>query len=406
IVRENDEALDRLSAIADAFLTHNRDIEVVCDDSVIRTFEGREMPLRRSRGYAPMPVNLPHAVESILAVGAELKATFCVTKGHFAYLSQHIGDMGTLETQRAFERALDHMLRLFRVDPHKVVCDLHPGYRSSQWAGNYARERQLPLQKVQHHHAHVAALIAESGLALETPIIGVAFDGTGYGTDGAIWGGEVLITQGRQFDRFLHLRYVPLAGGDATIKYPIRSALSHLYAAGLRHDLGLDPVLHRQIERNINCVPSSSMGRLFDAVAALIGLRRQVSYEGQAAIELESISTSSTRGYPADIRDGVFDPAPLLAAILEDLKSGIPREEIAAAFHTAVAAWIVKASRLAREQTGLNLVGLTGGVFQNVTLLREAAAKLREDNFEVLVHRKVPANDGGLALGQAALYCL
>ena len=298
------------------------------------------------------------------------------------------------------------MLRLFRVDPHKVVCDLHPGYRSTQWAERYAAERQLPLQKVQHHHAHIAALIAESGRPLDTPIIGIAFDGTGYGTDGAIWGGEVLLTKGNHFDRFLHLRYVPLAGGDATIKYPIRSALSHLHAAGLKHDLGLDPVLYQQIERNINCIPSSSMGRLFDAVAALIGLRRQVTYEGQAAIELESIASATSRTYPAEIGDGVFDPTPLLAAILEDLKAGIPPEQIAGAFHNTIATWILKASQLGRQQTGLNLVGLTGGVFQNVTLLRHAVTRLREDNFEVLIHRKVPANDGGLALGQAALYCL
>jgi hydrogenase maturation protein HypF len=410
IARENDEARVRLASIADAFLTHNRYIEVVCDDSLVRTFEGREMPLRRSRGYAPLPVRLLQDGLSLLAVGGELKATFCLTKGHFAYLSQHIGDMGTLETQQAFERALDHMLRLFRVEPERVVCDQHPGYQSARWAEEFATRRGIPLRKVQHHHAHVSSLVAESGLPLDTPVIGIAFDGTGYGSDGAIWGGEVLLVHGTEFARFAHLSYVPMAGGDASIKTPARTALSHLRAAGIPWDADLPcvaafdavqlRVLDRQMERGLNSVPSSSMGRLFDAVAALIGVRQKVTYEGQAAIELESLCGSAHgRIYQAP----AFDSGALLRAIVKDLRAGIPREEIAAGFHETVARWVGEIAVQARMESGVNRVGLTGGVFQNITLLRRSVELLRIAGFEVLVHRIVPANDGGISLGQAVL---
>ena len=417
IVRSNGEAAERLSAIADGFLTHDREIETACDDSVVRTFEGREMPLRRSRGYAPLPVRLPRAGPSILAAGADLKSTFCVTKGHFAFVSQHLGDLGNLETGEAFERALGHLLHLFRVEPARVVCDMHPGYRSTAWATEFARRRGIPLLKVQHHHAHIAALIAESALPPSTPVIGIVFDGTGFGTDGAIWGGEVLLARDGEFERFAHLRYVPLAGGDASVKMPARTALSHLRAAGIAWDSDLPcvaafssielGVLDRQIARGFNCVDSSSMGRLFDAVSALLGIRQRVTYEGQAAIELESMSAVGPgRGYPAIIvpgRPAILDPAPLLCGILEDLRAGVAREEIAAGFHDAVACWVIAICKMAREETSVNLVGLTGGVFQNVRLLRRTMDTLRANDFEVLVHRTVPANDGGLSLGQAAL---
>jgi len=320
--------------------------------------------------------------------------------------------MGTLETQQAFERALDHMLRLFRVEPRRVVCDLHPGYQSAHWAAEFARQRGIQVFKVQHHHAHVASLIAEAALPLETPIIGIAFDGTGYGTDEAIWGGEALVVRGKSFERLTHLRYVSLAGGDASIKSPARTALSHLRAAGIPWDADLPcvaalasrevRVLERQLERGLNCVDSSSMGRLFDAAAALIGVRQRVSYEGQAAIELESLCGSIARIYPSNL----LDPAPLLRAIVDDLRAGVAREEIAAGFHEALARWVWEIGVLGRHQTGLNLVGLTGGVFQNVRLVRRSVELLRADGFEVLLHRVVPANDGGLSLGQAALAAL
>ena len=411
IVRENSEAVERLSSIADALLMHNRDIKVVCDDSVVRTFEGLEMPLRRSRGYAPLPVRFAAEMPDVIAVGADLKCTFCVTKGPFAYLSQHIGDMGSLRTLRAFERALDHMMRLFRVTPERAVCDMHPGYQSARWAAEFANQRGIQLIKVQHHHAHVASLLAEHEVPAETPVIGVTFDGTGYGTDAAVWGGEFLIARGQEFERFAHLRNISLAGGDASVKSPARTALSHLRAAGIPWDSDLacvsefSPtelrVLERQLERGLNCVPCSSMGRLFDAVASLVGVRQHVSYEGQAAIELEALCEPSGRDYPSFAEDG--DPKPLLQAIMKDVRAGVHHSQIATGFHDAIAKWVLAICLQARERTGLNLVGLTGGVFQNTVLLRRSKQHLTEAGFNVLVHRKVPANDGGLALGQARL---
>jgi hydrogenase maturation protein HypF len=419
IVRDNAEARLRLSGIADALLIHNRDIEVVCDDSVVRTFEDKLIPIRRSRGYAPMPVNLPREAEGIVAVGGELKATFCVTKGHFAYLSQHIGDMGTLETQEAFERALDHMLRLFRIEPRLVVCDLHPGYLSSRWAAVFAKALGVPLLAVQHHHAHIAALSMEAALPPEQRVIGVSFDGTGYGTDGAIWGGEVLIANQTSFERFAHLRYVPIPGGDASIRHPARTTLAHLFASGIDWSETLAPVrefsvrerviLARQLSQRLNCVDSSSMGRLFDAVASLLSVRQQVTYEGQAAIELEALAERGVAReaiYAFDFQVGapvVMDPSPVLRAVIADLDRCVSREVIAARFHIAVARMIARICKLAHDETGLSTVALSGGVFQNLLLLREATHLLRDAGMEVLWHRVVPANDAGLALGQVAI---
>jgi hydrogenase maturation protein HypF len=419
IVRDNGEARLRLAGIADALLIHNRDIEVVCDDSVVRTFEDKPVPIRRSRGYAPMPVNLPREAEGIVAVGGELKATFCVTKGHFAYLSQHIGDMGTLETQEAFERALDHMLRLFRIEPRLVVCDLHPGYLSSQWAAGFAKARGVPLLPVQHHHAHIAALSLEAALPPEERVIGVAFDGTGYGTDGAIWGGEVLIANQTSFERFAHLRYVPFPGGDASIRHPARTALAHLFASGIEWGEKLAPlreftdrergVLARQLSQRLNCVDSSSIGRLFDAVASLLNVRQRVTYEGQAAIELEALAERGAAGEPIyafGIHEGrpvVMDPSPVLKAIIADLKNAVARGVIGARFHRAIARMIADICKLAHDETGLSTVALSGGVFQNLLLLGEVVALLREAGMQVLWHRVVPANDAGLALGQVAI---
>ena len=418
IVRENDEAMERLAGIARGLLWHNREIEVVCDDSVVRSFGGRETPIRRSRGYAPMPVNLPANSPSVLAVGGELKATFCLTRDHFAYLSQHIGDMATLETQAAFERAYRHMVRLFRIEPSLVICDRHPGYFSTRWAGKLAKNIGVPLLQVQHHHAHIAALSLEAGLPEERRVIGISFDGTGYGDDHAIWGGEFLIADRLTFERFAHLRYIPLPGGDSSIKHPARTALAHLWSAGLPWSANLSPVrdftpielgvVKRQFERNLNCVRSSSMGRLFDAVASLTGVRQRVNYEGQAAIELEALAERSTDAGAyqfslMNVKPMRVDPTPVLAEIVSDLAHDVAAGDIGRRFHRAVAEVIAKVSLAARTQTGLNTVCLSGGVFQNVLLLRLAVDVLREHDFEVHWHRVVPANDGGLALGQAAI---
>lgn len=419
IVKDNEEASNRLSGLADGYLLHDRDIHVVCDDSVVRVLEGREYPIRRSRGYAPLPVPLPRSVPSVLAVGGELKATFCLTRDRHAYLSQHIGDMGNLETLHAFERAFDHLRTLFRITPTVVVCDRHPGYLSSHWAERHASDNGLSLVRVQHHHAHLASLMAENGLDGSRPILGVCFDGTGYGDDGAIWGGELLLASYGSFRRLGYLRYVPLPGGDASIRRPYRSALAHLYAAGIPWDEDLAcvracppaelRVLARQIASNIQCVPSSSMGRLFDAVAALLGIRGSVTYEAQAAIEMEALAAEPDGEEYAFRIEGdplVIDPGDVLRGIIADRRRGVPIAVLAGRFHNAVAKLISDLAVVARERTGIEIVGLSGGVFQNVLLLRRTVARLRAAGFETLLHRLAPANDGGLALGQAAIVCL
>ena len=302
IVKDDDEARERLAPLADAFLLHNREIYARCDDSVIRVFEGKELPVRRSRGYAPFPVKLPFSLPTTLAVGGELKATFCLTRDDHAFMSQHIGDMENLETLDAFEQAVEHFKSIFRARPERIVSDLHPRYLSSRWAAEHADG--LQHVRVQHHHAHIAAVMAEHGLDGRSPVIGFSFDGTGYGTDGAIWGGEVLLADYRGFRRLAHLAYIPLPGGDAAIKRPYRIALAHLWAAGVPWTPDLPPVdacpeaerrvLLRQLEAGINTVPTSSMGRLFDAVAALAGIRQTVTYEAQAAIEMEAFAEVSS----------------------------------------------------------------------------------------------------------------
>jgi hydrogenase maturation protein HypF len=418
ICKDNDDARERLRGLADALLMHDREVHTWCDDSVVRVVDGRELPVRRSRGFAPYPIRLTCAAPQVLAVGAELKSAFCLTRDAYAYLSQHIGDMGNVETLDAFERAYQHMTRLFRVEPESVVCDLHPGYLSSDLARRYAVQRGVPLMQVQHHHAHIAALCAEHGLAPDARVIGVVFDGTGYGVDGAIWGGEVLLADCASFERFAHLSYVPLPGGDAAVKRPYRVALAHLRAAGVVWTDALPcvaacppterRVLARQLERDVNCVATSSVGRLFDAFAALIGVRQTVDYEAQAAIELETLCAQGVvdGGYAFELDDGVpltFNAAPVLRELARDVLAGVPSPVLAARVHAAVADLVLAMSRRARAQTGLTRVGLSGGVFQNVRLLRACQVMLADDGFDVLTHRLVPPNDGGLALGQAAV---
>jgi hydrogenase maturation protein HypF len=296
---EDDDARRRLSRIADAWLLHDRPNHVPCDDSVVQVEAGRELPIRRSRGYAPMPMRLPFETVPVLAVGGELKNAFCLAAGHDAWMSQHIGDMGSLETLAAFERSIRQFSDMYDLRPNLVAADAHPGYQTRRWAEECSG---CPVTLVQHHHAHIAAVMVEHGIPAGERVIGYAFDGTGYGTDGAIWGGELLVAGYRRFERRAHLRYVPLPGGDATIRKPYRAALSHLWAAGIdwRPDLaavgaalpGELAVLERQFQRGFQCVPTSSMGRLFDAVSSLLGVRHTVSYEAQAAIELEMASSA------------------------------------------------------------------------------------------------------------------
>ncbi|MFD5430057.1 carbamoyltransferase HypF [Streptomyces sp. NPDC127084] len=426
IVTDDTEALDRLAHLADAWLLHDRPIHVPCDDSVVRVCDGEPLILRRSRGYAPLPMTLPVPVVPALAVGGDLKNTFCLGSDRKAWLSAHIGDMDGLATQHAFECAEEQLEQITGVRPALLAADRHPGYRSGQWAQRNADDR--PLVAVQHHHAHIASAMAEHGLDGGERVIGVAFDGTGYGDDGAVWGGEFLLADYSGFSRYAHLAYVPLPGGDAAVRRPYRMALAHLWAARVEWSADLPcvracpagelAVLERQLASGLNCVPTSGMGRLFDAVSSLAGVCQLVGYEAQAAVELEAAAVSAAA---ADLGSGsdpaayafalrpprqgsedplTADPAPLLAAMAGDLRTGTPAAVLAARFHTAVARLVRTVCASARERHGLTTVALTGGVFANTLLSSACARGLRDDGFTVLRHHRVPPNDGGLALGQ------
>ncbi len=414
IVTGNREAAERLQRIADAFLFHNRDIHTRVDDSVVRIFESKERVLRRSRGHAPFPVNLNFPLAEILACGAELKNTLCLTKEHHAFLSQHIGDLENYETLTFFQQTLERMKELFRVEPIAAAYDLHPMYLSTKLALAMDGVEKIGIQ---HHHAHVASCMAENGLTEK--VIGVAFDGTGYGTDGKIWGGEFLVADYSGFERRAHFRYIPLAGGDTAVREPWRLALSYLLDTfGPRLD-SLDlPLLHRipakklasvrtMIERNINTISTSACGRLFDAVASISGLRDDVNFEAQAAIELEHSALSGVDTvYPFEISSAEIsqvDVRPTIEAIVRDVLANQPIGFIAAAFHNTIAAIVLEMCRRVRASDGLGKVCLTGGTFQNLYLLERAVAGLRGGGFEVFLHARVPPNDGGIALGQAVI---
>ena len=415
IVTDDAEALSRLSTLADSWLRHDRPIQVPCDDSVVRIIDGAEMAIRRSRGYAPLPIALPFPVSPVLAVGADLKSVCAVAEGRYAWMSQHMGDMDDLATIEAFGATEQHMRLLTGVVPERLVADAHPGYRSSQWAQSHAGERVVVT--VQHHHAHIAAVMAEHGLDGSQPVIGIAFDGTGYGDDSAIWGGEVLVADYKEYRRASHLAYVPLAGGEVSVRRPYRMALAHLRAAGIdwHEDLacvtacppGERDVLRHQLDTGFGCTPTSSMGRLFDAVASLIGVRHIVDFEAQAAIELEGLARSWVgKAGPSEsycfghVDPLCFDAAPLIRAIVADLDAGTDRALIATRFHQALAELVLDLAVHERDATDLNTVVLGGGVFQNSLLLRSARRLLLSSGFKVLVPTRLPPNDGGLALGQ------
>lgn len=409
----DDDAVTRLAGLADGWLMHDREILVPCDDSVVRLVGPDQLPIRRSRGYAPLPVALPVDVPPTLAVGADLKNTLGVAEGKYAWLSQHIGDMDDLATLSAFDAAEAHLRALTGVDPDVVVADSHPGYRSTAWAHRNAGTRSV--RHVQHHHAHVAAVMAENGRNGTEEVLGFAFDGTGYGPDGAVWGGELLLADYKGYRRLAHLSYVPLAGGDTSVLRPYRMALAHLWAAGIPWDADLAPVracpadelsvLHHQLETGLACAPTSSMGRLFDAVAALAGVRQTVAYEAQAAIELEGISRGIDAGatsyaFTLDAEHGptVIGAAPVLAGVIADVRAGTRPAVIGARFHRAVADLIVDLAET--NATLSHTVALSGGVFQNAILVQLTVPALRAKGFDVITHRLVPPNDGGIALGQ------
>ena len=416
---DNDQARRSLHSLADAFLMHDRPIHVRCDDSVVRAFEGMVYPLRRSRGYAPYPVQLPWAPPSILGAGPELKNTFCLTRESYAFLSPHIGDLENFETLESYQDGVAHMEKLFRVRPEAIAFDLHPDYLATRYAQERAQSEGLPMIGVQHHHAHVAAAMIEHGLPLEARVIGVALDGTGYGTDGTSWGGEILLAGYAEFERLGHLRTVSMPGGEAAVRQPWRMALSWLRAAGLSWEDDLECVqaageqgltaMAAMLDGNSPLAAmqprTSSMGRLFDAAASLAGLRQQVNYEAQAAIEFEArIDPAESGHYLLDLAsDGEIDPAPAFRQLVEDRRAGVSPGVIAARFHRGVSLAVLEACTRARTLHSVTAVVLSGGVWQNVALLEMTVPGLRERGFEVLLHRKVPANDGGVALGQVAV---
>ncbi|MBU4214987.1 MAG: carbamoyltransferase HypF [Actinobacteria bacterium] len=431
-----DEDAGLLLRLSDLVLGHDRPIVTPCDDSVTRVVDGEPYPVRRSRGYAPLPVRLDRELPATFAVGAELKNTVCVLDGADAVCSQHLGDMAGWESQQTLAGTAAHVLALYEVTPTRWAADTHPAYQTRAWAHRFA---DVPLIEVQHHRAHAASLLAENHL-LGTPVLVACFDGTGYGDDGATWGGEWLLAGADVLDRGgaaivrrASLLEVSMVGGDTAVREPWRQALAQLHRAGIAWSDDLPPVAHADpplrrmlagaLDRSVAAVPTTSMGRLFDAVSALLGVRQVITYEAQAAIELEQLAAGAARGAPVgwvgdgavagaggwrpsagqDSRQAVLDPAPMLTALVEGLRAGRQPADLALGFHVWVARAVLAAALDTRAATGVDHVGLTGGVFANVLLLRGCTALLREAGFQVVRHRLVPCNDGGLSLGQAVL---
>lgn len=424
---KDDEALAELGEIADYFLVNNRDIHIRTDDSVTRTFMGKEYLIRRARGYVPMPVltglsSLPQKPLSVLACGAEVKNTFCMNKGQEFYISHHIGDLENLETMESFEQGIGHFKKLFGIEPEAVAYDLHPDYLSTKYAVASGLERKIG---VQHHKAHIASCMADNGL--EGEVIGVAFDGTGFGEDGKIWGGEFFAGSYGGFKRAGHLEYARMPGGSAAVREPWRMAASYLQQAGLdmeflsrylpdgragfpdtgKFSAGLDAVCG-MLASGFNSPYTSGMGRLFDAVSALAGCRYLTGYEGQAAIELEYAADVGYNGeYAVDMefKDGMYvaNTGGIIRGVVEDRKSSVAMGVISSRFHETIAAMVVKICGNIANDAGLGRVVLSGGVFQNVLLLSKCLDKLKSAGLEPYIHSRVPANDGGLSLGQAVI---
>jgi hydrogenase maturation protein HypF len=418
----NQEAIERLTSLADAFLLHDRPIHTRCDDSVLRTYLGVTLPIRRSRGYAPYPVYLPVQAPQVLAVGAELKNTFCLTRDRYAFLSHHIGDMENYETYQSFQGGISHYETLFRIKPQAIAHDLHPNYLSTRYAIERSQRENIAAYAVQHHHAHIASCMAEHSLPAGQPVIGIAFDGTGFGEDGAIWGGEFLLADYQGFQRIGHLKYIPLPGGDNAIRKPARIALAYLSSYQFDWDEDSPPVsalcaeersiLKSQLRLSINTPLTSSMGRFFDAVSSICGIRQVVNYEAQAAIEFENLADpGETSGYDIFIEpskdDGktnfIVNFQPLMADLIDDLHQGLPVSKISSRVHNSIARMVYQAADKIRGEYGVNQVVLSGGVWQNQTLLHRAVGLLEPAGFVTYFHQQVPTNDGGIALGQAVV---
>ncbi len=415
IAAENEEGVRRLEHIADGYLMHDRDIYSRYDDPVVRVVDRHVVIVRRARGYAPYPVHLPFkAKKEVLAVGGELKSTFCLLKDAYAFVSQHIGDLENMETFEHFENTLELYERLFRVKPEIVACDMHPEYFSTKFAHSLGIE---PLVEVQHHHAHIVSCMVENHI--RDKVIGVAFDGTGYGTDGTIWGGEFLLSDWKGFTRAAHLRAFRLPGGDIAVEKPYRMAFSYLYTIygddyeklDLPFTKRLDPVeteiMKKQVNKGLLSPMTSSAGRLFDAVSALIGVRDEIEFEGQAAIDLEMQSDEGKHGvyeFAMPHADPlVIDTEPIIRGIVDDIKANVTAAVIGAKFHDTVAKLIIDVCLALKERTEINTVAVSGGVFQNATLYHKVITGLRAKGFKILLHKQLPVNDGGISLGQAVV---
>ncbi|MCD4785594.1 MAG: carbamoyltransferase HypF [Candidatus Eremiobacteraeota bacterium] len=419
----DEEAKGRLSHIADYFLIHNRPIHTRCDDTVMRVFKGNEYPLRRSRGYVPFPVILKHTSSvPVLAVGAELKNTFCLYRGNHAFVSHHIGDLENIETMQSFEEGIKHYRKLFDITPQVIACDAHPRYLSTQYALDSPIEIKV---QVQHHHAHIVSCMADN--EIDGDVIGVALDGVGYGSDGKLWGCEFMIANRESFTRRIRLKYMKLAGAEKAIKEPWRSAFAYLY--DIYGDDIFDLNLHflskvdklkvefirKMIDKGIGCPEISSAGRLFDAVSALIGIRSVCNFEGQAAIEMEMMADEDETGeyevdfYHENTKDAkvnknfVIDPAPIFSGIIDDLKNNVSQLKIAGRFHNTMARVILLGAEIISKETGIKRVALSGGVFQNMILLKKSLYLLEDEGFDTYIHKRVPTNDGGISLGQAVI---
>ncbi len=418
IAKDNDEALRRLGGITDYFLMHNRDIYARYDDSVMIVERDAPQFVRRARGYAPYPIHLNYQSKQILGCGAEEKNTFCLTRDNFAFVSQHIGDMENLETLEHFINAIALYQRIFRIGPEIIAHDMHPEYLPTKYAKERAARDRIKLVPVQHHHAHIASCMADNGL--EGPVIGVSFDGTGYGTDGHIWGSEFMVADYSQFTRMAYIENLPLPGGALAIKKPYRTAIGYLLSLGINLDRHLpflkniDPgeidIIKSLIENSINAPLTSSMGRLFDAVSALMGVRGVIEYEAQAAIDLEILAgeaVNESARYPFSLSKredtSIIKVHDLFAAILNDLHNRTPRARIAARFHNTVAQMISEMCQKISPKTGITGVALSGGVFPNRLLLRNTVSLLESAGLEVYTHRQVPCNDGGISLGQVVI---
>ncbi len=418
----HEEVRERLLSLADVYLMHNRYIHMRCGDSLLAALPPdvaaggapAAYPIRRSRGYAPSLLPLPFAVPPLLACGAELKNTFCLAQGEQACMSHHIGDLDNYDALHFFEQSVAHYESLLGIQPAAFAHDLDPNFLATRYAVERAGRENLPAIPVQHQHAHIAACMAENGLDGSRPVIGVAFTGAGQGEDGAVWGGEFLVADYAGYRRASHLAYFPLVGGEAAVKKPARPAMALLHTFGLEWDEALAPVnefcpggrstLRTQLERGINAPPTSSMGRLFDAAASLAGVRQQVNYEAQAAVEFEALADPHESGlYAFEIAPDEFRAGPVVEALVLDVLKGVPLPAISARFHNGVAQMVLEVCRQLRVADGLREVALSGGVWQNLTLLARTVPLLRQDGFTVYLHHHVPANDGGLALGQAVL---